>query len=69
MKIACQKGLIFYGPEMNQQEIDAAWAMESESRIDAFEWGKLESIPVDEVFQKYDLFFSGFYLSDEEANH
>jgi len=54
---------------MNQQEIDSAWAMEAESRIDAFERGELEAIPVDELFQKYDLFFTGLSLSDEEANH
>jgi len=69
MKIACQKGLIFYGPEMKQQEIDAAWAMEAESRIDAFERGELGAIPDYEVFQKYDPFCTDFYLSDEEEDH
>jgi len=54
---------------MNQQEIDSAWVIEVESRIDAFERGALAAIPVHGMFQKYDLFSTGFYLSDEEANH
>ncbi len=54
---------------MNQQEIDAAWAMEAASRIDAFERGELKAIPAHEVFQKYGLIFMDDYLSDEEADH
>jgi len=53
---------------MNQQEIDSAWAMKAESRIDAFERGELEAILAHEVFQKYGLFFTDFYLSDEEVD-
>ncbi len=68
-KISCQQGLTFCGHEMNQQKIDAAWAMEAESRIDAFERGELKAIPAHEVFQKYGLIFMDDYLSDEEADH
>jgi putative addiction module component (TIGR02574 family) len=33
--------------------IDELWAREAEDRIDAFEAGKLEAIPAEDVFSKY----------------
>lgn len=33
-----------------RNEIDAAWAIEAEDRIDAFERGELTAIPAEEVF-------------------
>jgi len=38
--------------DSKQQEIDALWAEEAESRIDAFEQGKLKAVPGREVFRK-----------------
>lgn len=34
-------------------EIDALWKEEVESRISAYEQGKLKSVPLDEVLSKY----------------
>jgi putative addiction module component (TIGR02574 family) len=35
-----------------RKEIDAAWAKEAESRIDAYEAGLIEDIPVSKVFEE-----------------
>lgn len=35
-----------------QQDIDARWAIEAESRIDAFEQGKISANGVEEVFER-----------------
>ena len=37
--------------DSKQREIDALWAEESESRIDAFEQGKLKAVSGPEVFR------------------
>ncbi len=34
----------------DQREIDALWAQEAESRIEAYERGEIKAIPGDEVF-------------------
>ncbi len=36
----------------SRKEIDALWAQEAESRIDAYEQGKISAIPAKEVFEK-----------------
>lgn len=36
----------------SREKIDALWAKEVESRIDAFEGGEITSIPAKEVFEK-----------------
>lgn len=36
----------------SRRKIDALWAKEAESRIDAFERGEITSIPAKEVFEK-----------------
>jgi len=33
--------------------IDALWAKESDARVEAYERGELETVPVEEVFAKY----------------
>ena len=35
------------------KEIDQSWVKEAESRVDAFEEGKLKSISLDRVLSKY----------------
>jgi putative addiction module component (TIGR02574 family) len=35
-----------------RKEIDAAWAKEAESRIDAYNAGMIEDIPVSKVFEE-----------------
>lgn len=37
-----------------RKEIDRLWAAEAEERIDAYEQGKIKSIPVKKVFEKLD---------------
>jgi putative addiction module component (TIGR02574 family) len=37
-----------------RQDIDAAWAQESEERIDAYERGEISSSPANEVFKDID---------------
>jgi putative addiction module component (TIGR02574 family) len=37
-----------------RKDIDAAWAEEAESRIDAYEKGEISSTPADGVFQEID---------------
>ena len=34
-------------------EIDALWANEAESRVDAFEKGKIKSVSLDKILEKY----------------
>jgi len=36
----------------SRAEIDALWAREAESRIDAYELGEISAIPAREVFEK-----------------
>lgn len=35
------------------KEMDELWAKEAESRIDAFERGKIKAVALDEVLEKY----------------
>lgn len=42
----------------NRKEIDAAWAKESEERIDAYERGDIKSAPANQVFEKIDRKYS-----------
>ena len=35
-----------------RKEIDAAWAKEAESRIDAYDAGMIEDVPVSKVFEE-----------------
>ena len=37
--------------ESDREEIDALWAREAEDRIDAYEQGKITSVPGEQVFQ------------------
>jgi len=37
-------------------QIDKLWAMEAEARIDAYENGKLQAIPAEDVFKKIEAF-------------
>ena len=37
-----------------RKDIDAAWAREAESRIDAYERGQIETTPAEEVFNEID---------------
>jgi putative addiction module component (TIGR02574 family) len=37
-----------------RKDIDAAWAREAESRLDAYERGEIKSVPADEVFNEID---------------
>jgi putative addiction module component (TIGR02574 family) len=37
-----------------RKDIDAAWAKEAETRIDAYERGEIQSIPASEVFREID---------------
>lgn len=37
---------------VSRSEIDALWAQEAESRIDAYERGEISAIPAKEVFEK-----------------
>lgn len=37
-----------------RQDIDAAWAQESEDRIDAYERGEIDSSPANKVFKDID---------------
>lgn len=36
----------------SRKAVDTAWARESESRIDAYEAGKLQSVPLNEVINR-----------------
>lgn len=38
----------------SRKKLDALWAEEAESRIDAFEQGKITAIPIKDVFEKID---------------
>ena len=42
-------------PAEDQAEIDAAWRLEIEARIDAYDRGELKTIPADQVFRELDL--------------
>ncbi len=37
-----------------RQDIDAAWAKEAEDRIDAYDAGKISSLPANKVFKDID---------------
>jgi hypothetical protein len=41
------------GLDMPDKEIDALWAKEAESRIDAFEKGQLKAVTLETVLKKY----------------
>jgi len=51
-----------------RQEIDAAWAKEAEDRIDAYERGKIESVPAEEVFNEIDRLFPNTRTGAEPAD-
>lgn len=38
--------------DQQQKEIDEKWAKEAESRIDAYNAGKLEDMPISKVFEE-----------------
>ncbi|WP_319764784.1 addiction module protein [Maridesulfovibrio sp.] len=38
--------------DSRRKSIDSKWAVEAESRIDAYEQGKVDSVPADEVFDR-----------------
>ena len=40
-----------------RNEIDEAWAIEAEDRIDAFERGEIAAIPAEEVFEEIGHWF------------
>jgi hypothetical protein len=40
-------------PKMRHKEIDQLWAQEAESRIDAYEQGRINAITLDQVLEKY----------------
>jgi|GEM_PF-3078238 len=42
--------------ENDQHAIDMNWAKEAESRIDTFNAGKIQSLPMSEVFEEIDRF-------------
>lgn len=43
---------IFYSIDNERSQIDDAWAAEAESRLDAYEAGLIEGMPVDKVFEE-----------------
>jgi len=44
---------IFNSLEYSNKEIDELWENEAEARIKAYDESKISSIPMDEVFKKY----------------
>lgn len=50
-RVELAEKLLFSLRTDEQQEIDALWAAEAESRLDAMKQGLLESIPAEEVFR------------------
>ncbi|KIM12962.1 MAG: hypothetical protein KU38_03360 [Sulfurovum sp. FS08-3] len=44
---------IFNSLEHSNKEIDTLWAKEAQSRLKAYDSGRIKSIPINEVFQKY----------------
>ncbi|NDV23934.1 addiction module protein [Desulfovibrio sp. JC022] len=38
--------------DSRRKSIDSKWAVEAESRIDAYEQGKIDSVSADEVFDR-----------------
>ena len=44
---------IFNSLENSSKQIDELWSKEAESRIQAYDEGKIESIPMEEVLKKY----------------
>ena len=45
--------LLLSSLDSSDKEIDALWASEAESRLDAYEQGKLKTVSLDNVFAKY----------------
>lgn len=39
--------------DMPSPEVDAAWAREADTRVEAYDRGEIDSIPVEEVLAKY----------------
>jgi putative addiction module component (TIGR02574 family) len=39
--------------DKSDQEIDKLWAKEAENRIDGYDQGKIKTISLEKVFQKY----------------
>jgi len=44
---------LLYSLDKPDQEIDDLWAKEAESRIDAYEQGKIKAVTLEEVLKKY----------------
>ena len=44
---------LIYSLDKSDKEIDELWAKEAESRIDAFDQGKLKAVSLEKVLQKY----------------
>ncbi len=44
---------LLYSLEKPDQEIDDLWAKEAESRIDAYEQGKIKAVTLEKVLEKY----------------
>ena len=42
-----------------RSDIDAAWAVEAEDRIDAYERGDVKALPASKVFEQIDTKYSG----------
>jgi putative addiction module component (TIGR02574 family) len=42
---------LFSSLDISQDELDRLWAKEADSRIDAYEQGKLKAIPAQKVFK------------------
>lgn len=46
--------------DKSDSEVDALWAKEAESRIDAYQKGKLGAISLEKVLEKYNCLYVAF---------
>jgi putative addiction module component (TIGR02574 family) len=46
------EGLLASFENKNRARVDDSWALEAESRIDAYETGHIEEIPISKVFEE-----------------
>ncbi len=44
---------LIFSLDKPDKELDELWAQEAENRIDAYEQGKLKSVSLEKVLQKY----------------
>ena len=44
---------LLFSLDTPDSKIDALWAKESDSRVEAYKKGEIEAIPAEEVFAKY----------------